>query len=72
MIDDKMAKNINWLIINIKYYIYSMKMVKIHLFINTMKVVPQKKFQIKKYINFKNCGYDKFNIEWSKWLNLFD
>jgi hypothetical protein len=72
MIDDKLAQNINWLIINIKYYIYTMKILKRNLCINTIKVILQKKFQIEKYIYFKNCEYDKFNNNWSKWLNLLE
>ena len=38
MMNNKMAKNINWLTINVDY-IYSMKIVKRNLRINTIKVI---------------------------------
>ena len=64
-----MSKNLNWLILNVKYYIYSMKIVNRNLCINTINIVLGKKFLTEKYIYYKTCEYDKFNIEWSNWLN---
>ena len=54
VIVDKMSKHINWLILNVKYYVFSTKIVKINVCINTIKVVLGKKFQIEKYIYYKN------------------
>ena len=48
---------LNWLIFNIKYYIY--------------KDILRNKFQVEKYIYFKNCQFDKFNKCWDKWIYLF-
>ena len=71
MIEDKISKSINWLIINVKYDIYSMKIGKRNVCIDTIKLLG-KIFQIEKYIYiyYKHFEYDKFNIEWSKWFNL--
>ena len=71
MINNKISKIVNWLIINIKYYIYNTKIFKNSLNIKNIEDVLQHKFQIEKYIYLKNCEYDKFNENWAEWLNLF-
>ena len=51
---------VNWLIINIKYHIYCTKIFGNNLDITSIKNTLQHKYQIEKYIYYKNCEYDKF------------
>ena len=60
MINNETCKFVNWLIINIKHYIYRMKVQKQKLNIKAIKNILQKLFQIEKYILFKNCVYNLF------------
>ena len=71
MINNKNSSFVNWLTINIKYYIYSMKIQKKVLNINNVKDMLKTKFDIEKYILFKNCKYETFNKQWTPWLDLF-
>ena len=71
MANNKNSTFINWLTINIKYYIYNMKIQKKMLNINSVKNMLKNKFYIEKYILFKNCSYEIFNNQWTPWLDLF-
>ena len=71
MVNNKNSTFINWLTINIKYYIYNMKIQKKMLNINSVKNMLKNKFYIEKYILFKNCSYEIFNNQWTPWLDLF-
>ena len=62
---------LNWLIFNIKYYIYNMKILKKDMHVNAIKDILRNKFQVEKYIYFKNCQFDKFSKCWDKWIYLF-
>ena len=65
LINNEKDNFLNWLIINIKYYIYCTKIHKKCLEITAIKNILQKNFEIEKYILFKNCNYEKFNNEWA-------
>ena len=64
MVNSKYSNIINWLIINIKYYVYTMKMQKQKLPIASVQSILQNKFHIERYISFQNCNYDIFRNEW--------
>ena len=72
MLNSEVSEAVNWITINIKYYIYNMKTLNKTIHINDIKNILQNKFQIERYIYFKNCEYDIFNKRWGKWLNLFN
>ena len=72
MLNSEVSEAVNWITINIKYYIYNIKTVKKTIHINDIKNILQNKFQIERYIYFKNCEYDIFNKGWGKSLNLFN
>ena len=65
MINNETCRFVNWLIINIKHYIYRIKVQKQKLNIKAIKNILQKLFQIEKYILFKNCVYNLFIEYWS-------
>ena len=60
MINNEKCRCVNWFIINIKHYIYRMKVQKQKLNIKAIKTILQKQFQIEKYIFFKNCEFNLF------------
>ena len=72
MINKIKCRFVNWLTINIKHYIYRMKVQKQKLNIKAIKNILQKQFQIKKYILFKNCEYNLFIGYWTPWHVLFN
>jgi hypothetical protein len=72
LINNEKDNFLNWLIINIKYYVYCTKIQKKTLEILAIKNVLQTKFHIEKYILLKSCNYEKYNKEWAPWLNLFN
>ena len=58
MINNEKCRFVNWLTINIKHYIYRMKVQKQKLNIKAIKNILQKQFQIEKYIkNIVNITY---------------
>jgi len=69
--DNNSTKVVNWLIINIKYYIYSTKMRKNKLNIKAVQRFLEDKIEIEKCILLKNCEYEILNKYWMKWSNLF-
>ena len=71
MFDTVNSKNsyiINWLLINIQYYVYMQKQ---NLAIASVQSILQNKFHIEKYISFENCNYEIFRNERAPWLKLF-
>ena len=52
MINNEKCRYVNWLTINIKHYIYRMKVQKQKLNIKAIHFFLQKQFQIEKYILF--------------------
>ena len=60
---------VSWLTINIKHYIYRMKVQKQKVNIKAIKNILQKQFQITKYILFKSCEYNLFIKYWTPWQN---
>jgi len=71
-IPKKHAKVINWLIINIKQYIYNMKMQETRLNIYALQNILQSKMYSEKYILLKNCRYKEYKSIWYPWFNLFN
>jgi hypothetical protein len=71
MINNEKSNFVNWLTINIKYYIYCMKILKKNVHFNAVKNILQNKFQVEKYIYYKNCNYETFDKQWTPWLSLF-
>jgi hypothetical protein len=62
---------LNWLLINIKYYIYKTKIEKRELNIVAVKNTLQNKYEIEKCILFKTCRYEEYNAFWAPWKILF-
>ena len=62
----------NWLIINVKYYIYRMKIQNAKLSTEALKIILNDKLQIEKYIFYKNCLFKEFDETWGPWLTFFD
>ena len=62
---------LNWLVFNIKYYIYSVKIIQKDMHMNAIKAILRKQFQVEKYIYFKNYQYDKLSKCWDKLVYLF-
>ena len=53
MVNIKYSNIIDWLVINIKYYEYTMKMQKQKLVIASVQSILQNKFHIERYISLK-------------------
>ena len=66
----KEAKILNWLILKVKRYIYSIKIIKNRLNIFALLKVIQVNLVIERYLLLKNCKYKEFNCYWSPWLKL--
>ena len=58
---------INWLIVNIKYYIYRMKIQKHGLKKEVLFKIISKKLNIEKYRFYKNCHFKEFDEQWAPW-----
>ena len=71
MVNSKCSNIFNWLIINIQYYVYPMKMQKQKLAIASVQSILQNIFHIESYISYKNYNYEMFRNEWTQWLKLF-
>ena len=71
MINNEKCRFVNWLTINIKHYIYTMKVQKQKLNIKAIKNILQKQFQIEKYILYKKGVYNLFIEYWTPWQALF-
>ena len=71
MINNAKRNVINWFIINIKYYICTKKIQKKSLNINEVKHTLKNKFEIERFILYKNCNYEVFKKQWTPWFNLF-
>lgn len=67
---DKQNKVLNWLILNIKQYIYRTKIQKHQLNIFALQNIIKKNLEIERYILFKNCRYDEFYTLWFPWFKL--
>ena len=63
MVNSKYSNINNWLIINIKYYVYTIKMQKQKLAIASVQSILQNKFHTERYISYKNCKYEIFRNE---------
>ena len=64
MVNSTFSNIINWLIINIKYYVYTIKMQNQKLAIASVQSILPNKFHIERYISFKKCNYEIFRNEW--------
>ena len=71
MINNEKCRFVNWLTINIKHYIYTMKVQNFFFNIKAIKNILQKQFQIEKYILYKKCDYNLFIEYWTPWQALF-
>jgi len=69
-IPEKKSKVINWLILQTKQYIYSMKMQEKNLNIFALQNIISSKFLIEKFILFKNCQFKEYNTFWATWITL--
>ena len=62
----------NWLIINVKYYIYVSKMQKIKPSIYALLNIIKDKIHIEKYILYKNCQFEEFEKYWAPWSRFLE
>ena len=69
-IPEKKAKVENWLILQVKQYIYSMKMQEKKLNIFALQNIIICKLLIEKFILLKNCQFKEYDNIWAKWISL--
>ena len=62
----------NWLIINVKYYIYVSKIQKIKPSIYALLNIIKDKIHIEKYILYKNCQFEEFEKYWAPWSRFLE
>ena len=69
-IPERHAKVINWFILQVKQYIYSMKIQEKKLNIYALQNIISGKLAVEKFLLFKNCQFKEYNNIWAKWISL--
>ena len=67
---NKSHKVLNWLVINIKYYIFKTKLKKQRLNIFAIQNLIKEKLEIEQYILSKNLKNDIFEKDWAPWFKM--